>query len=232
MYGGGDNLVAVGMYEGFNHAMWNQYMLPMTLITLIGMAIILLFFVKDEKIQKIELRNKTVNWVAVFALLAALVLVFKSFLSAAAVLIVLAYFFMAKPQLLFKNIPYKLMGIWTLAFLFGKLSGLLMINIADNFTNISFILLCLITIGFTIFCTNTATAACVMGVYFLLFPLSPITFCLLLKYINVGYLTIYHNTCLAAGSGYGISQKQLFKVGLSITLFQLLVIFSFLVYWM
>ena len=233
MYGGGDNLVAVGMYEGFTHAMWMRYMLPMTLITMIGIAAILMLFIQDEEIREVEIQKRKVNWVAVLCLLVTIVLVFKGFLAGAAIITFLAFILLAKPSLLIEDIPYRLMAIWTIAFLFGKLSGYLVLNSLTIQTNenVAFLILCGITSMATIFCTNTATAACVMGIYFALFPLSPITFCLLLKCINVGYLTIFHNTCLAAGSGYGISQKKLFKIGLPVTIYQLLIISIFLFFW-
>ena len=238
MYGGGDNLVAIGLYKEFynvtfTHMMWNKYMIPMTLITLIGVFAILQLFIKEETPAQITRYSKIdVQLIPTILLMSVIVLVFKNSLIFAAIILIAAFFIMGKIKELVHNIPYKPMAVWTLAFLFGKIIGTAILNTVDIEAVMSlgesnvFAVMCILTSIITIFCTNTATASCVIGLYMSLFSANPLMFCILLKCINVGYVTIYHNTCLAVGNGYGISQKKLFQVGLPVLFMQLAVILA------
>jgi len=233
MYGGGDNIVAIGLWESmynteFTHMTWFRYMLIPTLITMGLMVLILLFFIKDEEINKLKLPKIKINKLPTLCLLAGIYSIFAGDHPIYALTAtVAAFLIMNKLDVLFKNIPYKAMTIWTIAFLFGKVIGTFITStVSDTFTmtNELFMIICIVTALMTILCTNTSVASCILGVYLSIAPMDPLAFCILIKCINVGYITIYHNTCLAVGSGYGISQKSLIKIGLPVTIMQLLVI--------
>lgn len=239
MYGGGDNLVAVGLYKefynsNFTHLMWVKYMVPITLISM-GVTFAAIYpFIKNENITYLkEETHIKINRFPTFILFCGIISIFLKYYIPALLLIFVAYLYMKQPKEMFKNIPYKPMAIWTFAFLFGKFVGNMILNFVDisvlNEINSNYIFaaLCGITIFTTIFCTNTATASAVMGIYMSLFPANPLMFVILLKCINVGYLTIYHNTCLAVGNGYGITQKSLLKVGFAVTILQIMVIWAY-----
>lgn len=239
MFGGGDNLVAVGLYKefydsDFTNLMWVKYMLPVTLLSMTVTFAAIYPFIKNEHTTyvKEETRSKIKKY-PTFILLYSIVCVFLKYYIPAYLLVFVAYLDMKKPKEMFENIPYKPMAIWTFAFLFGKFVGSMILNHVDISvlneinSNYIFAVLCGITILTTIFCTNTATASAVMGIYMSLFPASPLMFVILLKCINVGYLTIYHNTCLVVGNGYGITQKSLLKVGFAVTILQIMVIAAY-----
>lgn len=239
MFGGGDNLVAVGLYKefynsDFTHLMWAKYMLPVTLLSMTVTFAAIYPFIKNE--SPIHIGEETyykIKKIPTLILLVCIVCVFLKHYIFAYLLTVLAYIGLKQPKEIFLNIPYKPMAVWTIAFLFGKFIGSMILNHVDISvlnginSNYLFAVLCGITIFTTIFCTNTATASAVMGIYMSLFPANPLMFVILLKCINVGYLTIYHNTCLAVGNGYGITQKSLLKVGFAVTILQIMVIWSY-----
>ena len=76
--------------------------------------------------------------------------------------------------------------------------------------------------------TNTAAAAALIPVTLALFPGNTLVFVMVCKAINLSYITVYGNSCLAVASGYGLKQRDLAKYGLPVVI---LAIIGYLAYY-
>lgn len=231
MYGGGDNLVAIGLFKTqfgipFTNLMWTKYLLPPTLIIMIIIIIILCRFIVPEDIDYTYERKRTTDIFNSILLLIGIVFIFaENELVSWILLFVVAWNLKAVKDMV-KNAPYKAMAIWTICFFAGKIIGdifkLLPLDMISNYAGAEYVIAG-IAAFMTIFCTNTMTASALIGITYSIFGANLPVITLVLKSINVGYLTVYHNTCLSLANGYGLSQKTLFKYGTIVLIPQLLV---------
>lgn len=231
MYGGGDNLVAAGLFKTqfgmpFTNLMWTEYILPPTLIIMAIIAIILCCFIVPEKV---DFNYNEVSHVDIFSsvvLLLEIGLVFANYGYVSWLLLLIVGIKLKAVKGMIANAPYKAMTIWTVCFLAGKIIGdifkLLPLELISNCTGVEYIIAG-VAAFMTIFCTNTMTASALIGITYSMFGPNLPVIALVMKSINVGYLTVYHNTCLSLANGYGLTQKKLFKYGMIVLIPQLLV---------
>lgn len=231
MYGGGDNLVATGLFKTqfgipFTNLMWTEYLLPPTLIIMVIIMIILCHFIIPEDIEYKYEKKSSIGILESCLLLAGIVFIFAEKEWISWILLIIAARKLKAIRGMFKNAPYKAMTIWTICFFVGKIIGdifkLFPLDIISNYTNVEYVIAG-IAAFMTIFCTNTMTASALIGITYSIFGANLPIITLVLKSINVGYLTVYHNTCLSLANGYGLSQKNLFKYGMTVLIPQLLV---------
>ena len=131
----------------------------------------------------------------------------------------------------FKKLPYKALGIWTCCYVIGTFIQKFILSFNFSFggeiTFITIALLILIPAFVTNLSTNTATAAAFIPVILSLFPGNILVFTIICKAINLSYITVYGNSCLAVANGYGLKQKELVKYGAPVVV---LAIVGYLIY--
>lgn len=232
MYGGGDNLVAISLFESefgyqFTNLMWFKYFLPPTLIIMVIIVVILFKFSTPEHIEYQDNNIYHIDILTSIILLIGIVSVFFNIMLLTWVCLLFALLKLKIGKEILLKVPYKAMFIWTVCFIIGKFIGgifeyLPYSEIIENHRYAEFII-AMIASFMTIFCTNTMTASALIGITYSLFGANLPIIMLIIKSINVGYLTVYHNTCLSLANGYGLSQKTLFKLGIWILIPQILV---------
>lgn len=216
VFGGNDNLMALGLLQDTPYALtkldWSFTFIPSTLLIGIIAAAICTFAVRKVT-WTIANRAKdiTVDWFFVCLCLFAIMLAFfvpAGYITCFALLTLVMQRAVKKIP---AAIPYKALLIWTVAFVVGKLLNQWLADFITIPTNI--LLLTALLILLTNFFTNTALMS--LALPFILAANLPASSCYAaIKAVNIAYITIYGNSCLAVSSGYGLKQRQLLIYGL------------------
>lgn len=181
---------------------------------------VLLKFLKEEQLSinsELEL-NKKPNILAIILIICAIILVFSDYLLISLICLIIGLLALHDFKEIIKTIPYKTIIIWSIAFLAGKLIGLIFnhfIDFSDLSLNSNYTIFILASLSFilTAFCTQTLLTSCFMDIIFIIFGANMPVISLMIKCINSNYTTILSNGCLPIGSGYGVQSKTLLKIG-------------------
>lgn len=245
LFGGNDNILALGYLEqSLNTTLapieWTKMMIIPTLITATIVIGVLWFFANksEEKmitgnviVKEIPLTNKVINIISTVLLLASIVCGFQKMVLVSYILLAISLILLKVDLEFFKKLPYKALGIWTCCYVIGTFIQKFILSFNFSFggeiTFIAIALLILIPAFVTNLSTNTATAAAFIPVILSLFPGNTLVFTIICKAINLSYITVYGNSCLAVANGYGLKQKELVKYGAPVVV---LAIVGYLIY--
>lgn len=245
LFGGNDNILALGYLEqSLNTTLapieWTKMMIIPTLITATIVIGVLWFFANksEEKmitgnviVKEISLTNKVINIISTVLLLASIVCGFQKMVLVGYILLAISLILLKVDLEFFKKLPYKALGIWTCCYVIGTFIQKFILSFNFSFggeiTFIAIALLILIPAFVTNLSTNTATAAAFIPVILSLFPGNTLVFTIICKAINLSYITVYGNSCLAVANGYGLKQKELIKYGVPVVV---LAIVGYLIY--
>lgn len=245
LFGGNDNILALGYLEqSLNTTLapieWTKMMIIPTLITATIVIGVLWFFANksEEKmitgnviVKEIPLTNKVINIISTVLLLASIVCGFQKMVLVGYILLAISLILLKVDLEFFKKLPYKALGIWTCCYVIGTFIQKFILSFNFSFggeiTFIVIALLILIPAFVTNLSTNTATAAAFIPVILSLFPGNTLVFTIICKAINLSYITVYGNSCLAVANGYGLKQKELVKYGAPVVV---LAIVGYLIY--
>lgn len=245
LFGGNDNILALGYLEqSLNTTLapieWTKMMIIPTLITATIVIGVLWFFANksEEKmitgniiVKEISLTNKVINIISTVLLLASIVCGFQKMILVGYILLAISLVLLKVDLEFFKKLPYKALGIWTCCYVIGTFIQKFILSFNFSFggeiTFITIALLILIPAFVTNLSTNTATAAAFIPVILSLFPGNALVFTIICKAINLSYITVYGNSCLAVANGYGLKQKELVKYGAPVVV---LAIVGYLIY--
>ena len=245
LFGGNDNILALGYLEqNLNTTLapieWTKMMIIPTLITATIVIGVLWFFANksEEKmitgnviVKEISLTNKVINIISTVLLLVSIVYCFQKMILAGYILLAISLVLLKVDLEFFKKLPYKALGIWTCCYVIGTFIQKFILSFNFSFggeiTFITIALLILIPAFVTNLSTNTATAAAFIPVILSLFPGNILVFTIICKAINLSYITVYGNSCLAVANGYGLKQKELVKYGAPVVV---LAIVGYLIY--
>lgn len=223
VFGGNDNLSALGMLKGtqyeFTKAQWTPiFIIPTILIGVVAL-IACIRMCKDMEWERTEFiaEDIKVNYLELFITIALIILAFHIH---ANILVILAFLAcLGFKHFDYKRIPYRALCIWIIAFLIGKLIGAYVPALQFNHPWALF--------GALIICTNIFTNTALMSGFLpVLIAANVPTFMMYgaIKSINIAYMSIYGNSCFAVASGYGIEQKDLFKRGLPVAIASYIII--------
>lgn len=245
LFGGNDNILALGYLEqSLNTTLapieWTKMMIIPTLITATIVIGVLWFFANksEEKmitdniiVKEISLTNKVINIISTVLLLTSIVCGFQKMILVGYILLAISLVLLKVDLEFFKKLPYKALGIWTCCYVIGTFIQKFILSFNFSFggkiTFITIALLILIPAFVTNLSTNTATAAAFIPVILSLFPGNTLVFTIICKAINLSYITVYGNSCLAVANGYGLKQKELVKYGAPVVV---LAIVGYLIY--
>lgn len=226
VFGGNDNLLALGMLQGTPYGLdkvaWSAVFAPCTVLIGLFTLCVCLWAVRqlnwERQVQQCSVK---LNMPMVFSLAVTIVTAFfiESWLLLT-VAIVEAVLCRPGKELL-RKLPYKAMGVWTAAYIVGQFLAKF---VAPELTipNNTYLLVLLLIVA-TNLLTNTALMSAALP--FIIASGLPASVCYAaIKAVNVAYITIYGNSCLAVAGGYGLKQKDLLKYGLPILAFSFIAI--------
>lgn len=235
-FGGGDNMVAWGLLESVINtevtlALWfNLFLIP----TLLGVLVtgFWLYRTYDEH----EAKNVIMNKIVLSPLF-----VFKSMLILVGTALVfvkgMAYYIIGIAVLLsilcsfgkleFMKLPFKAIYIWSGALILGNYmyywaKANIVIDLSKNYGLGETLFITGALAGFTNFLTNTALTTIVLP--FTINAKNLWIFTLAVKAIDLSFMTIFSNSCLAVASSYGLPQKTMFKVGSYVVISQAVIL--------
>lgn len=246
LFGGNDNILALGYLEqslGTTLAPidWTKMMIVPTMITAAIVLAVLWFFANKNEIRSgsgevvvstaLPTSTKVINVITTIMLLGAIYCGFQKMILVAYILLAISLVMLRVNTDFFKKLPYKALLIWTCCYVIGTFIQKFILSFNFSFggeiTFITIALLIIIPALVTNFSTNTATAAALIPVVLSLFPGNVLVFTILCKVINLSYITVYGNSCLAVASGYGLKQRELAKFGVPVVI---LAMIGYLIY--
>lgn len=225
-FGGNDNLIALGMLQGTPYELskvaWSTVFIPCTVLIGLFTLCICLWTVKQLNWkQQVQQCSVKLNMPMVFSLAVTIVAAFfiESWLLLT-VAIVEAVLCRPGKELL-RKLPYKAMGVWTVAYIVGQFLAKF---VAPELTlpNNTYLLVLLLIVA-TNLLTNTALMSAALPFVIASGLPAPVCYAAI-KAVNAAYVTIYGNSCLAVAGGYGLKQHDLFKYGLPILAFSFIAI--------
>ena len=226
VFGGNDNLIALGMLQGTSYELsktaWSTVFAPCTVLIGLFTLCVCLWAVRQLNWeQQMQPHSVNMNMLLVVVLAATIVAAFfiESWLLLIVTIIEALLCRLGKELL--RKLPYKAMGVWTIAYIVGQFLAKFVapeLTIPDN----AYLLVLLLIVA-TNLLTNTALMSA--AIPFVIASGLPAPVCYAaIKAVNAAYVTIYGNSCLAVAGGYGLKQRDLFKYGLPILAFSFIAI--------
>lgn len=226
VFGGNDNLLALGMLQetpyGLDKVAWSAVFAPCTVLIGLFTLCVCLWAVRQLNWERqVQSHIVAMNMPMITLLTATIVAAF--FIESWMLLLVavLEALLCKLGKELLRKLPYKAMAVWTVAYIVGQLIAKFVaptLIIPNN----AYLLVLLLIIA-TNLLTNTALMSAALP--FIIASGLPTSVCYAaIKAVNVAYITIYGNSCLAVAGGYGLKQKDLLKYGLPILAFSFIAI--------
>lgn len=226
VFGGNDNLLALGMLQGTPYGLdkvaWSAVFAPCTVLIGLFTLCVCLWAVRQLNWERqVQSHIVAMNMPMITLITATIVAAF--FIESWMLLLVAALeaLLCKLGKELLRKLPYKAMAVWTVAYIMGQLIAKFVaptLIIPNN----AYLLILLLIIA-TNLLTNTALMSAALP--FIIASGLPTSVCYAaIKAVNVAYITIYGNSCLAVAGGYGLKQKDLLKYGLPILAFSFIAI--------
>lgn len=185
----------------------------------------------QSKIRVISTSTKIIHIITTIMLLAAVYCGFQKMILVAYILLAISLIMLRIKVDFFKKLPYKALLIWACCYIIDTFIQKFILSFNFNFkeeiTFLTIALLIIIPAFVTNLSTNTATATAFIPIILSLFPGNTLVFTIVCKAINLSYITVYGNSCLAVASGYGLKQRELAKFGVPVVV---LAIVGYLIY--
>ncbi len=234
--GGGDNIISRSLLESIlkvdvTIGLWFKLFLLPTLMGIIATGFIL-YKTYDSGIAR-RLPKKDININPLFCLqslliIIAVTLVFLKGTEYYIICIAIALIFiclLGKEE--FIKLPFKAIYIWSSAFILGNYintwaKGNILIDLAREYSFLETLFITSVLAGLTNILTNTAITT--IALPFTISTENLWLFTLAVKAIDLSFMTIFANSCLAIASSYGLPQKTLFKIGGKVVVSQVIVL--------